>query len=282
MYFKPKAPMTSIAPLLTKNNISIEFTKDRPISLTAIWKMEGSPESQTPNKWKILPTTKKLITQVKKNVKGGKSSFEAGSEFKDIIKTTRGGNNPETVAHWKLALEYAAYLNIETKSWMLGIVGDYVESPEDFAANILITSHNKERVERAKKRVLVCDTNKQAASLASEWGVPHAQVHNDRYRGLYQMNAKQLRVEGGLSEKDTPLNALSEYDLTLNSLANMRAKMLGNPNAMLKVSDTLRRGHKEDFGSDLKPTWEEKLLSPSKARTIAYANSYQMELAVVI
>jgi hypothetical protein len=259
-----------IVPVLTRNNISIEFTKDKPISLTAIWKMAGSPESQTPNKWKILPRTKKLIKQVEGSVE---------RRFSPIIKSTRGKGS-ETKAHYKLAIEYAAYLDVEFKSWMLGIIGDYIESPEDLAANILISSHNKERVERAKKRVLVSDTNKQTAALATEWGVPHAQVHNDRYRGLYQMNAKQLRVDGGLSEKDTPLNALSEYDLTLNSLANMRAKMLGNPNAMLKVSDTLRRGHKEDFGVDLKPTWEEKSLTPAQARSIALGSSYQMELGV--
>jgi hypothetical protein len=93
------------------------------------------------------------------------------------------------------------------------------------------------------------------------------------------MNAKQLRSDGGLAEKDTPLNCLSEYDLTLNSLANMRAKMLGNPNAMLKVSDTLRRGHKDDFGTDLKPTWEEKSLRPSQAKAIAFGNN-QLELGV--
>jgi hypothetical protein len=261
---------SNIVPVLTRNNISIKFTKDKPISLTAIWKMEGSPEEQKPNDFLSSPTAKKLVKRLMKELNADKSG---------ILESSRGKGG-ETKAHWKLALEYAAYLNIETKSWMLGIIGDYIESPEDFAANILINSHNKDRFERAKKRVLVSDTNKQTASLATEWGVPHAQVHNDRYRGLYQMNAKQLRADGGLSEKDTPLNSLSEYDLTLNSLANMRAKMLGNPNAMLKVSDTLRRGHKDDFGADLKPTWEEKSLRPAQARSIAFSGEIQLTLPV--
>jgi len=261
---------SNIVPVLTRNNISIEFTKDRPISLTVIWKMAGSPVDQTPAHWKRLASTEKLVTRV---------CLEDNMLKKHVIESTRGKGS-ETKAHYKLAIEYAAYLDVEFKSWMLGVIGDYIESPEDFAANILINSHNKDRFERAKKRVLVSDTNKQTASLATEWGVPHAQVHNDRYRGLYQMNAKQLRADGGLSEKDTPLNSLSEYDLTLNSLANMRAKMLGNPNAMLKVSDTLRRGHKDDFGADLKPTWEEKSLRPAQARSIAFSGEVQLTLPV--
>jgi hypothetical protein len=37
-----------VIPVLTRNNISIEFTKDKLISLTAIWKMEGTPDLANP------------------------------------------------------------------------------------------------------------------------------------------------------------------------------------------------------------------------------------------
>lgn len=94
------------------------------------------------------------------------------------------------------------------------------------------------------------------------------------------MNAKQLREDGGLDKKETPLDAFSEYDLVLNSLVNLRAKMLGNPNAIQQVANTVRKSHKEDFGTDLKPTWELNRLRPSQARLLAYGQSYQGELPV--
>lgn len=280
---------------LNRNGIEILFSKTELISLTKLWKMAGSPENQQPYEWKRLPETKKLIKQVAKESKVGKShvgsqqgsqntgksrngSQQGSQDEPKVIQTIRGGNNPETLAHYKLALEYAGYLNVEFKSWMLGVIGELITEPENFAADILIKSHNKERVERAKQRVLVSGTNKQTMELASITGTPYAQVHNDRYRGLYRKNAKQLREDGGLDKNETPLDALSTYDLTLNSLANQRAKMMGNPNAIFGVANTLREGHEKDMGKPLTPTWEEKRLRPDQARSIAYDSKYQNEL----
>lgn len=280
---------------LNRNGIEILFSKTELISLTKLWKMAGSPTNKDVAQWKRLPEIKKLIKQVTKDVKGRKSSFgsqqgspnmgfshvgsQQGSQDEPkVIQTVRGGNNPETLAHYKLALEYAGYLNVEFKSWMLGVIGELITEPENFAADILIKSHNKERVERAKQRVLVSGTNKQTMELASITGTPYAQVHNDRYRGLYRKNAKQLREDGGLDKNETPLDALSTYDLTLNSLANQRAKMMGNPNAIFGVANTLREGHEKDMGKPLTPTWEEKRLRPDQARSIAYDSKYQNEL----
>lgn len=271
--------MTNIVPVLTRNNISIEFTKDQPISLTAIWKMEGSPESQTPNKWKILPSTKKLIKRLEKELKGGKSSDGAGSGFEDIIKTTRGGNNPETVTHWKLALEYAAYLNIETKSWMLGIVGDYIESPEEFAANILLESHNKERQKKALKRVKVTVSNKEVNDLSHKHGLPYYKMHDDRNVGLYGKTTKQLRSDGGV-EKETPLNYLSDLDISYADAANGMVIAADNPALMALAASGIADLHQRITGKKLEPTWDSERLTPAKARRITHANTYQMELAV--
>ena len=63
-------------------------------------------------------------------------------------------------------------------------------------------------------------------------------------------------------------------------MANQRAKMMGNPNAIFAVANTLREGHEKDMGSPLKPTWEEKRLRPNQAKAIAYSPEYQTELPV--
>jgi len=270
---------TSIVPVLTRNDISIEFTKDKPISLTAIWKMEGSPSGKTPSAWSRLPETKRLVTQIKKNVKVCKSHDGTASGLQDIIKTTRGGNNPETVGHWKLALEYAAYLNVETKSWMLGIVGDYIESPEDFAANILIESHNKERQQRALKRVRVALSNKELNDLSRKHGLPYYKLYDDRSVGLYGKTTKQLRIDGGV-EKETPLNYLSELDISYADAASGMVIKADNPALMALAASGIADLHHRITGQKLEPTWDNERLTPAKARKITHSSTYQMEMGV--
>ena len=255
---------------LDRNGFQVEFSKTELVSLTQLWRMAGSPENQNPYEWKRLPEAKKLVTQLSKEHKGGKSR---------ILESKRGKGG-ETLAHYKIALEYAGYLSVEFKSWMLGIIGSVIESPEDFAADILINSYNKDRVERAKKRVLVSGTNKETMELAKLDGASYAEIHNNRYRGLYRKNATQLREEAGLKKSETPLDRLSAYDLNLNSLANQMALMSGDSGKVLDAAIGLRQLHEQTVGKPLEPTWEEKHLRPNQAKAIAYSPEYQTELPV--
>jgi len=260
---------SNIVPVLTRNNISIKFTKDKPISLTAIWKMEGSPEEQKPNDFLSSPTAKKLVKRLMKELNADKSG---------ILESSRGKGG-ETKAHWKLALEYAAYLNIETKSWMLGIIGDYVESPEDFAASILIESHNKERQQKALKRVKVTLSNKEINELSHKHGLPYYKLHDDRSVGLYGKTTKQLRAEGGV-EKETPLNYLSDLDISYVDAANGMVIAADNPALMALAAAGIAELHQKITGKKLEPTWDSERLTPAKARKITHSSAYQMELAV--
>ena len=196
---------------------------------------------------------------------------------KHLVHTVKGSG---TFIHPLIAIKLAEWLSPEFEVFVKETFRSFIENPEDFAANILINSHNKDRVDRAKQRVLVSGTNKETMELAAMTGVNYAQVHNDRYRGLYCQTAAQLREAGGLDKKETPLDALSTYDLTLNSLANQRAKMIKNPSAIFSIANTLREGHEKDVGVPLEPTWEEKRLRPSQARAIAHASEYQTTLPV--
>jgi hypothetical protein len=151
----------------------------------------------------------------------------------------------------------------------------------DLGAELIIRDHNKDRVERAKKRVLVSGTNKETMELAAVDGANYATVHNDRYRGLYQKSAKQLREDAGLEKGQTPLDKMSAYDLNLNSLANQMALMAGSSAKVLEAGNLLRQTHRQVVGGDLVPTWEDKLLRPSQAKRIAYAPEYQLEMPIL-
>jgi hypothetical protein len=259
----------SIVPVLSRNNVSIEFTKDKPISLTAIWKMAGSPDNQDPRQWKRLPKTKQLIKEIGKKDNVGLSP---------IIESSRGKGG-ETKAHYKLAIEYAAYLDVEFKSWMLGIVGDYIEAPEDFAASILIASHNKERQQKALKRVKVAMSNKDVNALSQKHGLPYYKLHDDRSVGLYGKTTKQLREIGGV-EKETPLNYLSDKDISYADAANAMVIDADNPALMALAASGIADLHKRITGKKLEPTWDNERLTPAKARKITHSSTYQMELSL--
>ena len=268
--------MTKDIVTLDRNGFQVEFSKIELISLTKLWKMAGSPVDRKPSDWKAISSTKRLIKQILKEVK----AVDSGNDSTQVFHAIRGGKSPETLAHYKLAIEYAGYLDVEFKSWMLGIIGSVIEAPEDFAADILINSHNKDRVERAKKRVLVSGTNKETMELAKLDGASYSEVHNNRYRGLYRKNAAQLREEAGLKKSETPLDRLSAYDLNLNSLANQMALMAGDSGKVLDAANGLRLLHEQTVGKPLTPTWEEKHLRPNQAKAIAYSHEYQTELPV--
>ena len=259
----------SIVPVLSRNDISFEFTKDKPISLTQLWKMAGSPIDRTPSHWKRLSSTNKLVTRV---------SLEDNMLKSHVIESSRGKGS-ETKAHYKLAIEYAAYLDVEFKSWMLGIIGDYIESPEDFAANILIASHNKERQQKALKRVKVTVSNKEVNDLSHKHGLPYYKLHDDRNVGLYGKTTKQLRSIGGV-EKETPLNYLSDLDISYADTANGMVIAADNPSLMSLAAAGIADLHQRITGKKLEPTWDTERLTPAKARKITHSNNYQMELGV--
>lgn len=255
---------------LDRNGIQVEFSKTELVSLTKLWKMAGSPLSQTPNKWKILPETKKLVKQISKEDKGRFSSF---------MESNRGKGG-ETLAHYKIALEYAGYLSVEFKSWMLEAIADLITEPEELAANILISSHNKDKVERAKKRILCSETNKQTAFIAHNAGISVGKAHNDRYNGLYRKTASQLRSDAGI-ESGTPLDVMSSRDLQMNSLTNTLAIEANDASLLFDFANDIRESYQKRMGKPLEPIWEEKLLRPNQAKAIAYAPEYQTELPLV-
>lgn len=147
------------------------------------------------------------------------------------------------------------------------LVIKYIKGDADLGLKLLYRDKNKERVERAKRRMQVSDTNKQVVSFVSQNpGSTYSDVHNDRYKGLYRKNAKQLRLECGAKGKETPLNYMSEMDLTLNLLVNQVAIRAGNPNVVFEAASNVREGVEKTLKESLVPQWVGSCLPPSKAR----------------
>lgn len=99
---------------------------------------------------------------------------------------------------------------------------------------------------------------------------------NDRYRGLYRMTAATMREEAGLKKTETPLNAMSVRDLTMNSLVNQLVAEADDPDLAFEFGDNIRQGFERTMKKALKPIWENAQLRPDQARRMLAAG--QMEL----
>lgn len=100
--------------------ISIRLS-DSMISLTDMWRAQGSPDARRPSDWIALPTTLGLLPILAK---------ELNAEISGIYETRRGKNGG-TFGIPKLALAYAEYLSPEFHSWALGTLVERIEEDAD-------------------------------------------------------------------------------------------------------------------------------------------------------
>jgi len=94
------------------NGIEITFEDDVLVSLTDMWKADGSRQAKKPVHFLKTDGTVEFIEQIREEIKG-KESY--------LLRSIpgRGGG---TYAHWKIAVQYAAFLSPKFASWMADLV----------------------------------------------------------------------------------------------------------------------------------------------------------------
>lgn len=106
--------------------------QDQWISLTDLWKAVGSPTTQRPNFWLHQDETKALIVEISKcnpelhlDRIGSQQGFSNADE--SGVWETRKGRGGGTYACRELALEYASYLSVEIRAWLLRVGIERIE-----------------------------------------------------------------------------------------------------------------------------------------------------------
>ena len=148
------------------------------------------------------------------------------------------------------------------------LVRRYIEGDADLGAEIIARDGDRERQKRALRRLNVVETNKAAADVVYDTGYPIGQMHDDRYRGLYQKNTKQLREDCGAKPKETPLNYMSERDLAYNYAVNLMVIESGDPNKAFEGGRGMADLHERITGKKLSPEWKDSCLNPNTAREL--------------
>jgi KilA-N domain len=207
-------------------------------------------------------------------------AVRVSSKKSDLFVTPGRGKKTGVWVHPLIASHYASWLNADFAVMVNETFLKVVEGDADLGADLILRDHNKDRVDRAKKRLLVCDTNKQVADLAIAHGINPGVIHNDRYRGLYRKTAKQLREDAGVKGKTTPLDLMSTRDNGFNWMANVMAVEANDPNMAFDFANGIRDLYEKKMGKPLEPIFETQSIRPSQAKSIAFGSSYQMEMAI--
>lgn len=218
--------------------------------------------------YKRLPRCQKLSTALAKKLNTGKSH---------VIQSKRGKGG-ETWVHPVIAIDFAEWLSTDFGIFVKEVFLRYLDGDSDLAFEILLRDHNKDRQARALRRLNVVETNKSAADVVGGSCHSIAMMHDDRYRGLYRKNTRQLREECNAKPKETPLNYMSERDLAYNYAVNLMVIESGDPNKAFEGGRGMADLHEKVTGKPLSPEWKGSCLAPSTARA---ALNGQLELPVV-
>ena len=135
--------------------------------------------------------------------------------------------------------------------------------------------HKKEQFRLASIANILLKTS----YLADRFNIEVDKLHDDLNVGLYGKTTKQLRIDGGV-EKETPLNYLSELDISYADAASGMVIKADNPALMALAASGIADLHHRITGQKLEPTWDNERLTPAKARKITHSSTYQMEMGV--
>lgn len=202
----------------------------------------------------------------------------SGFAQKPVFKPGQKHKGTGTWVHPLIAAHYAAWLNTDFAVLVNETFLRVVEGDSDLAADMMIRDHNKDRQQKALKRVKATVSNRTVNGLSQKHGLPFYKIHDDRNVGLYGRTTKQLRTDGGIEGKETPLNYMSDLDLSYADTANGMVIEADNPALMALAASGIAELHRKITGKSLQPKWESDRLTPTQARTITHSAFYQTEL----
>jgi hypothetical protein len=205
--------------------INIRLT-DKWISLTDMWRAQGSPDARRPGDWLVLPTTLELLAVLTQELNAGILG----------IYETRKGKGGGTFGIPKLALAYAEYLSPEFHSWALGALVERIE--EDANPELGITRSRGRAITKWKKegksdewiktRLKEIEGRNYLTDELKDRGVDkpwqYGVCTNEIYKPVLGGEAKEIKLERKVPAKGSLRDSLDDVENAAITLAEALAR----------------------------------------------------------
>lgn len=209
---------TKLIPFI--NGVEISRDKDGNISLTDLWKSNGSDPSKTPAEWQRISTTEAFIKAASRFLNMG---------IAHIIKSKRGKGGG-TYAHQQIALEYAQYLDPQLAVIVNQTFFERLEEQKNpqLAVDRAVQTWQKQgkSEEWIKQRLNSKGTRLMFTGALKDAGVTnegYGKCTNAIYEPLLNGNAETLREQKHLPEKANVRESMTYLELKTVELAEFLA-----------------------------------------------------------
>jgi hypothetical protein len=204
------------------NGITLEPKDDSLFPLNIFYEMAGRPSNKEPRQWKRLPHTQELLSQICK---------ELNVELSHLIKS-KSGKGGGTLAHWKLALDYAGYLSVELRSAYYDWIRQFLEEEAnpDLKVHRAIEKYRKQGKSEKwiEERIGTIQTRYKFTDTLRSHGVTepnqYAQCTNAINRPVLGGSAMEIKQERGLAKSKSLRDSLSGVELAALKLAEALAE----------------------------------------------------------
>lgn|GEM_PF-916126 len=207
------------------------------LSLTDMWRAAGGEDARRPTDWLASADAQRFVSFLAETLNAGDSGI-------DLVRSTRGGRTPGTMAHWQVALAYAKYLSAEFHVWCNTVVRERMEGKPHPAAMVL-----DQDTRQVFGGIMKAVVNKAVAEMLPELvrselaGRTHSLVHDQFTAGQVLDKANVPHIgRRGLVVKAS--NALRRYCLRVGHIP--REATLGHTKAYLFPKDLAERWMAEE------------------------------------
>lgn len=208
--------------------VDVLFDDARLLSLTDMWKAEGSPKNKAPKDWLATDQGKGFVDHLSKNLNVATNH---------IWKGRRGKHLGGTWAHWQIALAYAKYLSHEFHRQANEALREFAREAADpgLKAERAITGYQRQgydlawierrfsgKVNRKAMTSTMADHNSKRIGQDN----PFAEGTRSISLAVLGKTPKEIRAEKGLSDSARTRDYLSTEELISIEWAEIQARKL--------------------------------------------------------
>lgn len=181
------------------------------VSLTDLWKGQGSESRNHPKDWLKTDAVKKLTNELSK---------VDNSPLLEVRRGHLGG----TYAHWQLALAYAKYLSPALHLAVNDVFRRFQTADVALTENLISRTENPDDLKRIEYRARVKQTNKALGAVIHDHGgeaKTYAMVHGLNNLAVTGKKTVEIKRERGLKPSGNTRDTFSVEEMATMAFAEM-------------------------------------------------------------